>query len=200
MADNKVRFGLKNLTIFFRNAAGTGWDEPVSVPGIVQCNGTPQTNTTDFYADDILYFQAMADTGDEIELEAALIPDAVKAQMLGWEIDTNGALVRVAGGTRKEFAMAFETDGDAKKRRKVIYSCLASVPNDSNQTKGESVTVQTESLTVRSKPITLGGVTVIDAVLEEAQDSTAFSNFFTAVYTPVTGSTGSTGSTGTTGN
>lgn len=196
MADNKVRFGLKNLTIFFRNSEDTGWGSPISIPGVVQCNRTPQTNTTDFYADDILYFQAMADSGDEIELEAALIPDSVKAQMLGWTTDSNGALVRVAGGTRKEFAMAFETAGDSKKRRKVIYSCLAAVPNDNNQTKGESVTVQTETLTVRSKPITLDGVTVIDAVLEEAQDSTAFSNFFTAVYTPVTGSTGSTGTTG----
>lgn len=196
MADNKVRFGLKNLTIFFRNTAGNGWDTPIPIPGIVQCNRTPQTNTTDFYADDVLYFQAMADSGDEIELEAALIPDSVKAQMLGWTVDTNGALVRVAGGARKEFAMAFETDGDAKRRRKVIYSCLASVPNDNNQTKGESVTVQTETLTIRSKPITLGGLTVIDAVLEETQDSQAYEEFFSSVYTPVTGSTGSTGTTG----
>ena len=185
METNKVRYGLKNLHISFAAAAAANgtpqWEEPISIPGITECSRTSQVNSNDFYADDGLYYRANADTGDDISVTTAYFPDAVKARMLGWAIDAHGALVRTPDGTPEEFAMAFETAGDKQRRRKVIYSCIASVPDESDTTKGENVEVKTETMSIRSKAIELGGKKVVDAVLNEGDSPEAFAAFFDSV-------------------
>ena len=185
---NKVRFGLSKLTVFFRNdddqSGNPQWESPISIPGITQCSRTAQTNSDDFYADNVLYYRANADTGDEITLTTALFPDDVKARMLGWAVDSNGALVRTTDGTPEEFAVAYQVEGDKKARAKVVYSCIASVPDETAETKGENISVQTEELSVRSKAVTINGRKVVDAVLNESDSPEAFAAFFNSVYVP----------------
>ena len=194
---NKVRFGLSKLTIFKRiedsQQGAPQWGSPIRIPGITQCSRSAQTNSDDFYADNVLYYRANADTGDEITITTAFIPDDVKAYMLGWLIDSKGALVRVTDGAPGEFAMAYQVEGDKKSRAKVVYSCIASVPDENAETKGENISVQTEELTVRSKAIEINGHTTVDAVLNESEDAAAFATFFDAVYEPEYGETGVTG-------
>ena len=193
---NKVRFGLSNWTVFKRVADSNGapaWDSPVHIPGVTQCTRTSQVNSTDFYADNILYWRGNADTGDEITVNAAFIPDAVKAWMLGWKVDGNGALVRITDGEPCEFAMAYQVEGDKMPRAKVVYSCIASIPNESSETKGESITVQTEEITIRSKAIKINGHDTVDSVLNKNDDPTAFASFFSGVYVPEYGETGVSG-------
>lgn len=190
---NKVRFGLSNWTVFKRVADvnnAPAWDSPVHIPGVTQCTRTAQVNSTDFYADNVLYWRGNSDTGDEITVNAALIPNEVKAWMLGWKVDANGALVRVTDGTPAEFAMAYQVEGDKTPRAKVVYSCIASIPNESNETKGESVTVQTEELVIRAKAIKVAGHETVDSVLNKDDDAAAFASFFSAVYVPEYGVTG----------
>lgn len=43
-------------------------------------------------------------TGD---LEMALVPDTILAEIIGWTVDTNGMLVEDADGIAKEFALLF---------------------------------------------------------------------------------------------
>ena len=188
--ENKVRFGLSKLHVFFKTTEG--WDAPIAIPGITECTRTTQVNSNDFYADNILYFRANADTGDEITVTTAFFPDAVKARMLGWAVDEKGALVRVTDGTPEEFAMAYQVEGDKKPRAKVVYSCIASVPDESATTKGENIEVQTEQLTIRSKAIDVAGRTTVDAVLNQSEDPEAFATFFDAVYVPTYASTAGT--------
>lgn len=185
--ENKVRFGLSRLHVFFK--AAEGWEEPIAIPGVTECTRTAQVNSNDFYADNVLYFRANADTGDEISVTTAFFPDAVKARMLGWAIDSKGALVRTTDGSPEEFAMAFQVEGDKKPRAKVIYSCIASVPDETAQTKGENIEVQTEQLTVRSKAIDIAGRKTVDTVLNQSDDPEAFATFFDAVYIPAYEST-----------
>ena len=68
--ENKVRFGLSNLTIFFRGEdteqGAPTWGQPIKIPGVTQCSRTAQVNSNDFYADNVLYWRGNADTGDEI--------------------------------------------------------------------------------------------------------------------------------------
>lgn len=193
---NKVRFGLSKLHIFFK--AVDGWDEPIAVPGVTECTLNSQVKSKDFYADNVLYFRSNADTGDEITVTTAFFPDAVKARMLGWAIDEHGALVRVTDGVPEEFAMAFQVEGDKKPRAKVIYSCIASVPNENATTKGEDIEVQTEQLNIRSKAIEVAGHKTVDAVLNESDDPDAFATFFDTVYVPSYATTAQT--TGGEGN
>lgn len=185
--ENKVRFGLSNLHVFFKQEEG--WEAPIAIPGITECSRTAQVNSNDFYADNVLYYRAHADTGDEITLTTAFIPDAVKARMLGWAVDSKGALVRITDGTPEEFAMAYQVEGDQKPRAKVVYSCIASVPDESASTKGENVEVQTEQMTVRSKAIDIAGHKTVDAVLNQSDDAEAFATFFESVYMPAYAST-----------
>ena len=193
---NKVQFGLSKWTVFKRIADNNGapaWDSPVHIPGVTTCTRTAQVNSTDFYADNVLYWRGNADSGDEITVNAALIPNAVKAWMLGWKVDEKGALVRVTDGTPAEFAMAYQVEGDKTPRAKVVYSCIASIPNESAETKGENIAVQTEELTIRSKAIKISGHETVDAVLNKDDDATAFASFFSAVYVPDFGETGVSG-------
>ena len=192
--ENKVRFGLSNLHVFFSKGTNE-WEDPIAIPGITECSRTSQTNSSDFYADNVLYFRANADTGDEITLTTAFIPDAFKARMLGWAIDSKGALVRTTDGTPEEFAMAYQVEGDKKPRAKVVYSCIASVPDETASTKGEQIEVQTEQITVRSKAIEIAGHTTVDAVLNKSDDEAAFATFFNAVYVPTYASTEASGET-----
>lgn len=185
--ENKVRFGLSRLTIFFK--AAEGWEAPISIPGVTECSRTAQVNSNDFYADNVLYFRANADTGDEIQVTTAFFPDAVKARMLGWAIDSKGALVRTTDGTPEEFAMAYQVEGDKKPRAKVVYSNIASVPSETATTKGENIEVQTEQLTIRSKAIEVAGKNTVDAVLNQSDDPDAFATFFDNVYVPTYAST-----------
>ena len=60
---NKVRFGLSRLHIFFSKGEAE-WEEPIAIPGVTECTRTAQVNSDDFYADNILYYRANADTGD----------------------------------------------------------------------------------------------------------------------------------------
>lgn len=193
---NKVRFGLSNWTVFKRVADSNGapaWGSPVHIPGVTTCTRNAQVSNADFYADNVLYFRSNADTGDEITVAAALIPNEVKAWMLGWLVDSNGALVRVSDGTPTEFAMAYQVEGDKTPRAKVVYSCIASIPNENAETKGESITVQTEELTIRSKAIKINGHETVDAVLNKEDDATAFASFFSSVYVPEYGESGVSG-------
>lgn len=196
--ENKVRFGLSNLHVFFKT--DEGWEAPIAIPGVTECSRTSQVNSNDFYADNVLYFRANADTGDEITVTTAFFPDEVKARMLGWAIDSKGALVRVVDGSPEEFAMAYQIEGDKKPRAKVVYSCVASVPNESATTKGENIEVQTEQLTIRSKAIEVADRITVDAVLNQSEDPEAFASFFEAVYIPDYASTNTTNSDTTGGN
>lgn len=183
---SKVHFGLEGLTIFFEDATEQdGYEAPTTIPGIVGFNRTAQTNSTKFYADNTTYYVVNDDKGDEAELETAGIPKAILARMLGWYVDSKGALVRVTDGKPEHFAMAYRVEGDQAARAQVCYDCCAKVPDQSNATLGESVDVQTETITLDIVPKVINGHKTVSVTLDESDDATAFAGFFDSVYTPV---------------
>lgn len=182
---NKVHFGLEGLTFWVIDGEGA-YGSPISVPGIVGLSASPQTSSDAFYADNVEYFRASADNGDEVELETAGLPDSFLAAALGWRVDTNGALIRVADGVKKQFAMAFKVCGDQCNRGKVYYKGTASIPEDSNQTKGESTDVQTEKIKINFTPILVGEEKVVCARVDADAAPSAWTKFFTEPYMPDT--------------
>lgn len=188
MAGNKVTFGLDKVHIAFMDESAPSqpaWSTPIPIPGAVRW--TPETvgDSSTFYADNMAYFAITANNGYTGELEMALVPDSVLAELLGWEIDNNGALIELANGIPKKFALLGQIQGDAKNRRFVYYDCQASRPAKERTTKGESIEVATDVLNLTVSPMEIEGKTVVKGDLELSEtNATAFNSFFTQVYTP----------------
>jgi phi13 family phage major tail protein len=167
-------------------AGAAGWGVPTPIPGAVRFTPTAQGQESTFYADNIPYFVITANNGYTAELEMALVPDAILATMLGWQVDTNGMLVELADGIPTRFALMGQVEGDDKNRRFVYYDCQASRPAKEHSTKGETIEPKTDVLNLTIFPIEIGGIDMVKGVMElSASNTAAYNAFFNAVYTPV---------------
>lgn len=188
MNKNKVKFGLKN--VYYAKAtidaeANTAtYDTPKRIPGAVSLSMDAQGDTTNFYADDGVYFTVTANNGYQGDLEVALYPDEFKKDILGYVTDKNGVLIEDTGAIPKPFALIFEFSGDVNARRHCLFNCTSTRPAVSSKTKAESVEVQTETSTITAAPI---HCTALDKDMTKAdcdKDSSAYNSWFSEVYTP----------------
>lgn len=185
---NKVRFGLKELHVAFYDADSLtppDWETPIAVPGSVGFKADPEGEENKFYADNATYYLSSSNDGYTAEVETALIPDAILAEMLGWEIDSNGMLVEIADGTPKRFALMFQVEGDARNRRSVYYDCQASRPSTEHKTKEKGVEPNTDTLKITIFPIDIDGNNVVKGVLERNDtNASVYNAFFDTVTLP----------------
>lgn len=188
MPENKVTFGLDKVHIAFEDTTASEqptWKAPIAIPGAVRLSPEAQGDSNIFYADNGPYFVITSNNGYTAELEMALIPDEVLAEMLGWVRDDNGMLVEVADATPKKFALMGQVLGDKRNRRFVYYDCQASRPAKERTTKGESIEPATDVLNLTISPIEIAGRTIVKGDLElNDTNATAYNGFFNAVYTP----------------
>ena len=141
---NKVKFGLSNVHVAFLND-GT-YETPIAVPGAVHLTTDPDNGDYTFWADNKKYFVYKKKNGYTGSLEAALIPEAVRARMLGDYIDANGNYVEDADGKAESFALMAQMEGDEKARRVVWYETIASTPGSDDSTSEEDPEVSSESI------------------------------------------------------
>lgn len=182
---NKVVFGLKNVHVAFLDETTGEYDAPTAVPGAVDLSLSPKGDSSPFYADDVEYFTSHSNNGYDADINMALVPDAVKAEMLGWRIDENGGVVEIRDATPKPFALLYEIDGDAAKKRYAIYKCTAARPDEKATTKGDKVEPTPTGLKLTAYPIEIDGEEVVHYGLERTTANAAvFDAFFTAVVTP----------------
>ena len=71
---NKVQFGLKNVHFFPLTGADT-YGAAVAIPGGVNINLAARGESTEFYADNVVYYASVANNGYEGDLELAKITD-----------------------------------------------------------------------------------------------------------------------------
>lgn len=191
MSQNKVTYGLDKVHLAFRDSTATeqpAWKAPQAVQGAVRWTPTAVGDSSTFYADNLAYFVITANNGYTGELEMANVPDAILAEMLGWEIDDNGMIVEIADAIPKPFALLGQVKGDKRNRRFVYYECVASRPAKERTTKNESITPATDVLSLTISPIEVDGRTIVKGDLELSEtNATAFNGFFDAVYTPTFG-------------
>lgn len=187
MSKNKVTFGLEKVHIAFLDDSGASpaWAEPVHIPGAVSLSPEPQGEESTFYADNGPYFVYTNNNGYTAELAMALVPDEILAEMLGWEIDSNGMLVESTNGIPKEFALMGQIQGDKKNRRFVFYRCKASRPSKEMTTRGESVEPSQDTLSLTILPIEINGQNIVKGVIELSDTNAAvYNGFFNAVTLP----------------
>jgi len=180
---NKIKFGLERVHIAFRDAEG--WETPVHIPGAVNLSMSPDGGETAFYADNKKYYSRFTNNGYTGTLELALVPKALLAEMLGWEIDSNGALVEVTDGQPKAFALLGQVLGDERNRRFVYYNCTASRPADNAQTTTENAEPQTETLNITILPFDHEDKPIVKTTIERCEANEAvYNGWFNAVVLP----------------
>lgn len=151
---NKVTFGLTNVHYapITENQDGTyTYGTPVRIPGAVSMSESPVGEATKFYADNGVYYAVSSNQGYEQTLTFAKIPDQFRIDILGDQL-VNGGLYENANAKQKQFALLYEIDGDKEADKFVYYNCTASRPGNTTSTKGESVEVNTNELTINAAP------------------------------------------------
>ncbi len=177
---NKVKYGLKNTHYAVVTEANgvVSYGTPKPWPGAVNLILSAAGENVTFYADDQVYFEENTNNGYDGSLEMALVPDSFRVDVLGDEIDTNGALIENANAKPKKFALMYEFDGDAKKTRHVLYSVLPTRPNLEGSTRTNTKEPKTETMNISARP----ALDTSDVKAKVKQGDTGYDTFFTAVY------------------
>ena len=190
MANNKVKYGLKNVhyaVATIDEATNTAtYGTPVAWPGGVSLSLDAEGDVTKFRADNIDYYVGQSNNGYSGSLESALVPDSFKKDVLGELEDANGVWVENAEAKTVHFALMFQFEGDQNAVRHVMYNCTASRPSVSGNTTDTNIEPQTETVDITASPIHNAS---LDKDLVKArikQDEAQYSSWFDAVYQPST--------------
>lgn len=183
---NKVKFNVCNVHYAPITVAEDGnvtFETPVSMPGAVSISLDPTGEPESFYADGIEYYVINNNQGYDGDLELAMIPESFRTDILKEEADNNQVLVENANSETGSFALLFEFDGDVRKIRHVMYNCSASRPTIASKTNEENKEVQTETLTVKARPMANG---FVKAKTGDSTTAEVYNNWYKTVYQPVT--------------
>lgn len=156
-----IRIGLSNLVAFTlkTDTAGTlSYGAPFRIAPAVSASITPETSDDSFYADDIALISNRTISSITVELETADIPDEVQAKLLGLQIDDNGVLHDNINAQAPQIALAFRSlKSNGKYKYVVLYRGAFGVGEDEYQTKEESATFQTTTISATFLPTVHNG-------------------------------------------
>lgn len=183
---NKVKFNICNVhyaPITIGTDGTVTFATPVAMPGAVSLSLDPNGEPESFYADGIEYYTINNNMGYDGDLELAMIPESFRTVILKETADSNKVLVEDAHSETGSFALLFEFDGDVKKIRHVLYNCSASRPKIESKTNEESREVQTETLSIKARPLSSG---YVKAKTGDSTTDATYNDWYKAVYTPIT--------------
>lgn len=184
-ANNKVKFGLKNVHYAVRTVGEDGtitFASPVPIPGAVNLSLPPQGDTSKFYADDVAYYVTANNDGYQGDLEIALVPDSFAQDVLKETLDeTDQVLVENAQAEGAIFALLFEFNGDKKATKHVLYNCTCARPNVAGATTTNTKEPTTSSLTLTASPMEDGKVKARTTV---NTPETTYKNWYKSVWQP----------------
>ena len=181
---NKVKYNICNVHYAVITKAEDGmvtFATPVAIPGAVSISLDPKGEPESFYADGVEYYVINNNQGYDGDLEVALIPESFRQDVLLETADTNQVLVENSNSQTGSFALLFEFDGDVRKIRHVMYNCSASRPSISAKTNEEGKEVQTETLTIKSRPLASG---LVKAKTGDSTTEAVYTDWYKSVYQP----------------
>ena len=185
---NKVKFGVKNVYFAKATIATNGsatYATPKALAGAVSMSLDAQGDNTPFYADNIVYYVDVSNSGYSGSLELALIPDDFKIDILGYHTDSHSVLYEDADAPAEHFALLFEFDGDKHAKRHALYNCTATRPAIGSTTKTDTAEPQTETIEITATSIYNASVNknVVKASVTPSE-STQYNAWLNAVYQP----------------
>lgn len=184
MNKNKIKYGLSNAVVWPILSVDTDgkptYGESIRVPGSVNLTLDPEETTEPFYADNVVYYLTAANNGYTGALEIALVPDEFKTEILGQRIDDNGVAVESTNDKTREFAMAFQFEGDQHATRYLFPRVASGRTAVTGSTKEENITPQTEELALT----VMGRIDNNIAKLYVEQDNPAYVTWLEEPYEP----------------
>lgn len=186
-ANNKVRFGLKNVhyakltetvdsitgEVTYSYGTVTAW------PGAVSLSLDPTGEVSNEYADDGVWYTIAQNSGYSGDFEYEVMPESFMKDILGFTEDSNGVLVEETGKATTYFALLFEVNGDSHKNKKLFYKCSATREASEDSTSEDSIEMTHGTVTITAISRADGKV---KASTGSNTDSTVSSGWFSSVY------------------
>lgn len=148
---NKVEFGISQLhvgTYTVDDQGNVTLGTPYHQKGAVSFSPEEQSELTNFYADNIVYWSGYSGGSFEGDLEVAKFDDAFKTAFLGYRALRDGGLANVKNATKPNVYIAFQVEGDAESRRVIMYNASLGAITREFATIEEEKEPATETLAV----------------------------------------------------
>lgn len=160
MADT-VRIGLSDLVAFeLKNdeKGNLAYGAPFKIAPAVSASISPSMSDDAFYADDIALISTNTISSIEVELETADIKDEIIARLMGIEIDENGVVHDNVNKVAPKIALAFRSlKSNGEYKYVVLYKGSFGIGEDEYQTKEDSISFQTTTITGTFLPTVFNG-------------------------------------------
>lgn len=147
-----TRIGCDNLVYAIMDTEDTATSAPVygdpkPAPGVMHVNINPNPSLETLFADDGPMETATTLGNIDVEIQKNELTTENKADLLGHTIDGNGALVYGDSDVPPYVAIAFRTlKSNGKYRYIWLYKGKFTDPEETNETKGDSINFQTDTI------------------------------------------------------
>ena len=163
------------------------YGEVTKAPGVMSININTNGSLETLFADDGPMESAATLGKIEVEIQKNELTTQNKADLLGHEIDTNGALVYGDSDVPPYVAIGFRTlKSNGKYRHVWLYKGKFTEPEDNNETKGDSINFQSDTIsgqfTKLSFPYKINGKSVRPWKYELDADNTGASSEVIATW------------------
>ena len=148
-----TRIGVSNfhfavMTTEDTTKAAPEYDAPVSAPGLMSLNINPNSSIDTLFADDGPFESASTIGKVEVEIQKNYLATSEKATLLGKSVDSNGGLIYSSTDTPPWVAIGFKSlKSNGKYRYCWLYKGKFQDPEDNNETKGDSINWQSDTIT-----------------------------------------------------
>lgn len=194
-----TRIGCDNLVYALMTTEDTATTAPAygdvkSAPGVISVNINPNASQETLFADDGPYDTATTLGKIDVEINKAELTTENKADLLGHQIDGNGGIIYGDSDVAPWAAIGFRTlKSNGNYRYVWLYKGKFTDPEDNNETKGDSINFQTDTIKGQfvklSNQISINGKKVrpwkyeIDSDNEDA-DLNVMATWFESVVMP----------------
>jgi len=147
-----VRIGCDNLVYALMTtedtvAAAPIYATPVRVPGVISINVNPNASQETLFADDGPYEAAVTMGAVDVEINQAYLTAQDKATLLGHTVDSQGGITFSADDVPPYVAIGFRSlKSNGKYRYVWLYKGRFVSPEESNETKGDGINFQTDTI------------------------------------------------------
>ena len=182
---NKVEFGISNLYVGTYSVDTTGtvtMGTPYHQAGAVSFSPDENSDKTDFYADNVIYWSGYSGGTFEGDLEVAKFDDTFKKNFLGYIEKADGGLAVVKNAVKPNVWIAFQVEGDSESRRCIMYNCSLGGITREYATIEESKEPATETIAVTVAGDNKTGISMVSY----NKTTTGYSTLFTNPPAPTT--------------